>query len=159
VTLPTAGSSTSVAATTVPSGPGRCATSGLGAALTGANGTAGSIYYSIVFTNRGAATCLLQGYPGVSFVAGASGQQVGAPADRSPGSAPTVSLAPGGSARAVLQITEASNFGANCQLTATDELRVYPPNQTAALFIAHADHGCANPSDVTLHVGAVQPPA
>jgi hypothetical protein len=158
-TEPTASGTPIVASTTGPSGPARCATAALGASLTGANGTAGSIYYALVLTNRGAVVCVLQGYPGVSFVTGSSGQQLGAPAGRIPGSAPSFDLAPGASSRAVLQITDASNYGASCQLTATDGLRVYPPSQTASLFVAHDDHGCANQTDVTLHVGAFQPPA
>jgi hypothetical protein len=99
---------------------------------------------------------VLQGYPGVSFVTGSNGQQVGAPAGRISGSAPTLTLAPGTKGRAVLQIGDASNFGSGCQQTATDGLRIYPPDQTAAVFVAHNDFGCANTSDVTLHVGAFQ---
>lgn len=148
------GSST---ASSAPAGPPRCATSSLAASLTGANGTAGSIYYALVATNRGSAACILQGWPGVSFVTGTDGQQVGAPASRIQGSAPDVTVAAGGTASAVLQITEASNYGSGCDETPVTGLRVYPPDQTAALFVSHADHGCANSNDVVLHVGAFQP--
>jgi hypothetical protein len=128
----------------------------LAASLTGASGAAGSTYYTLLLTNRGSAACVLQGYPGVSFVTGAGGQQIGAPAARISGPAPTVQLAPGGSAGAALQISVASNFGSGCQPASAAGLRVFPPNQTAALFLAQADQTCSNPADVTLHVGALQ---
>ncbi|HMC41211.1 MAG TPA: DUF4232 domain-containing protein [Acidimicrobiales bacterium] len=152
-TAPTSGAPTP----TAPAGPGRCTAGHLTGQLTGANGTAGSIYYSLVLTNTGSVTCILQGYPGVSFVTGSHGQQLGAPADRNSGLAPDVTLAPGQSGKAVLQITDATNFGSGCGVTATDGLRVYPPDQLTSLFIAHTDRGCADTTDVTLHVGAFQP--
>lgn len=148
-------SSSSTTAIT-PSGPQRCTTASLAGALTNENGTAGSVYYTLELTNRGSTTCVLQGWPGVSFVTGGSGSQVGAAATRIPGSAPSVSLAPGGTAGATLQITEATNYGSGCQVTPVSGLRVYPPNQTASLYVAHTDNACANTTDVTLHVGAFQ---
>lgn len=144
-------------ASTTPAGPTRCTTAALTGALTGSNGAAGSIYYSLVLTNHGSSACVMQGYPGVSFVAGTQGQQLGAPASRIPGSAPSFTVQPGSSGHAVLQITEAGNYGSGCQLTPVAGLRVYPPDQTTSLFIAHTDQGCANTSDVVLHIGALQP--
>jgi hypothetical protein len=93
----------------------------------------------------------------VSFVTGSQGQQVGAAAQRIPQSAPSITLAPGASATAVLQITDATNYGSACGLTPTAGLRVYPPDELTALYIAHADRACSNSSDITLHVGAFQP--
>jgi hypothetical protein len=107
----------------------------------------------LVLTNTGPASCIVQGYAGVSFVTGSSGQQLGAPADRSPGSAPSVPLAPGQRAQAVLQITDAGNYGPPCGITPTSGLRVYPPDQRASLLIVHDDKGCSNTADVTLHIG------
>lgn len=143
---------------TAPAGPSRCATSALSASLSGANGTAGSVYYSLVFTNTGSVPCILQGYPGVSFVNGniSGGPQVGAAADRMSGSAPAVTLAPGQSSTAQLKIGDSGNYGSGCDQTATDGLRIYPPDQTASLFVAHTDMACANTADVTLQVGAFQ---
>jgi hypothetical protein len=155
-TEPTASGTPIVAPTSAPGGPARCATSVLAVSLTGASGAAGSTYYTLLLTNRGSAPCVLQGYPGVSFVTGAGGQQIGAPAARISGPAPTVQVAPGGSAGAALQISVASNFGSGCQPASAAGLRVFPPNQTAALFLAQADQTCSNPADVTLHVGALQ---
>lgn len=144
-------------ASTAPSGPTRCATGSLRGSLTGANGTAGSIYYVLVLTNTGSASCVIQGYPGISFVAGSDQHQVGAPAARSGPAGPAITLASGQSASAQLQITDASNYGTPCGITQTDGLRVYPPDQLASLVIAHADRACTNTTDVTLHVGALQP--
>ena len=160
-TATTAGSTTStsggspVTATspTTAAGPGRCPTSSLTGSLAGASGTAGSTYYQLVLTNSGSTSCVIQGYAGVSFVTGSSGQQVGAPADRSPGSTSPVLLAPGQRAQAVLQITDAGNYGPPCGITPTTGLRIYPPGQRASLLIAHSDKGCSNTSDGTLHVG------
>ncbi len=141
---------------TAPSGPARCATASLGVALTNPNGAAGSVYYTLLFVNRGSTACVLQGWPGVSFVTGPGGTQVGAAAARTPVSVPTVTLQPGRGAGASLQITEATNYGTACGITTVAGLRIYPPDQTAALYIAHSDRACSNTNDVTLHVGAVQ---
>ena len=160
-TEPTASGTPIVAPTsTVPTtattpGPPRCATSVLAASLTGASGAAGSTYYTLVLANHGSAPCVLQGYPGVSFVTSAGGQQIGAAAARISGPAPSVTVAPGRSAGAVLQISVASNFGSGCQPALAAGLRVFPPDQTASSFVAQPDQTCANPADVTLHIGAL----
>ena len=99
----------------------------------------------------------MQGYPGVSFVAGTDGHQVGAPARRVSGPTPRVNLGPGQSADALLGIAEAGNFS-NCQQTPVLGLRVYPPDNTLALYVAHSDTGCANTSVVTLSIRPVAPP-
>jgi hypothetical protein len=142
--------------TTAASGPARCNSGDLRGSLTGANGAAGSTYYMLVLTNTGGSSCLLQGYPGVSWVTGSSGQQVGAPAARQPGNAPALVLSPGTSAQAVLRVVDAGNFGASCGLTPTDGLRVYPPNDYGALFISQAGEGCTNANDVVLYVAPFQ---
>src|SRR2546423_5395280 len=43
---------------------------------------AGHVGLLVVFTNTGAAPCTMSGYPGVSFMTGPSGTQIGDPADR-----------------------------------------------------------------------------
>lgn len=158
-------STTSPGATLVPAvstttstgkGPDRCSAGSLSGVLTNENGAAGSVYYTLRFTNHGTTSCVLQGWPGVSFVSSPTGPQVGAPARRIPGSSPALTLAPGSSAGAALQITEPTNYGTGCRVTAVSGLRVYPPNQTVSLYVAHSDHACANTADVTLHVGAFQ---
>lgn len=156
---PATTASSAAATSSVPAGPSRCASSSLTGSLTDENGTAGSVYYTLRLANHGASTCILQGWPGVSFVTGSGGRQVGASAARIPGPAPSVSLAPGSSAGAVLQITEATNFGSGCGLTPTAGLRIYPPDQLAAIYVPHPDQACSNTVDVTLHVGTFRPAA
>ncbi len=145
--------------TTVASGPQPCPTSALTAALGSPNGAAGTVYYNLTLTNKGTATCTLYGYPGVSFVTGASGTQVGAAATRTPGTAAKLTLSPGQSAASPLGIVEAGNYGSRCQITPVDGLRVYPPGQTAALFVPHTAQGCANSSAQVLEVGPLAMPA
>src|SRR3954469_678188 len=121
-----------------PSAPGRCITGNLSVHLGAAGGAAGSTYEPLVFTNKGSATCTLNGYPGVSFVAPSSGKQVGAPASRNPQHpAALVTLAPGATASALLQIANGANYPAStCQPTDVSGLRVYPPGAPTALYFA-----------------------
>ena len=86
----------------------------------------------IVFTNTSGATCTLYGYPGVSLVSAPPYTQIGLAAQRS-STTPVklVTLAPGATANAVLQVVDALNFGtATCSPTKAAFLRIYPPNQT-----------------------------
>lgn len=134
-----------------------CATSQLAASLGSGNGTAGTDYYGLNLRNVSSAACFVQGYPGVSFVAGADGHRVGNPAERVAGSAPRVVLTPQRSAVATLAVVDAGNYGTACQLTPVLGFRVYPPDQTAALYVAHADQACANTRYTTLRIGPLQP--
>jgi hypothetical protein len=145
------------AATTAPAatGPSTCTSAALHASLSGANGAAGSVYYELDFLNTASTSCVAQGYPGVSFVAGADGHQVGAAASRTSGSAPQFVLNPGAVAEAQLRIVNAANYS-NCGLTDVLGLRVYPPGQTAALFVPHRDQGCSDTSKVTLFISPLR---
>ena len=127
-----------VAAAGSPSAPGRCTTGNLSVHLGAAGGAAGSTYEPLVFTNKGSASCTLDGYPGVSFVAPSSGKKVGAAASRNPQHpAALVTLAPGATASALLQIANEANYPAStCQPTDVSGLRVYPPGATTALYVA-----------------------
>ena len=90
----------------------------------------------------------------MSFVAGADGHQVGAPAARGRGPGPTVVLGPGQVADATLGVHDASALTQPpCDQTPVVGLRVYPPDRTAALFIPHHDTGCSNPAAVLLLIG------
>ena len=120
-------------------------------------GAAGSVYRSLIVTNTGSADCTVRGYPGVSYV-GAADQQIGAPADRDPAAKPVaVPLAPGASAVAQLQQTNADNYGPECDRTDVAAVRVYPPNDTAWLEAAQQTVGCANDEIVLMTVGTFQP--
>ena len=138
-------------------GPAPCATSGLNVTLGASNGAAGSVFQTIVFTNTSGATCTLLGYPGVSLVSAPPYTQIGLAAQRSSTTpVTTVTLASGATASAVLRVVDALNFGsATCGPTQAAFLRVYPPNQTAPVYLADTSEVCAQPVQ-TLFISAVQ---
>jgi Protein of unknown function (DUF4232) len=137
--------------------PPPCATSGLNVTLGASNGAAGSVYQTIVFTNTSGATCTLYGYPGVSLVSAPPYTLIGLAAQRSSTTpVTTVTLASGATANAVLRVVDALNFGsATCGPTQAAFLRVYPPNQTAPVYLADTSEVCAQPVQ-TLFISAVQ---
>jgi hypothetical protein len=144
-------------AVTGTSGPSACATSGLNLTLGAPEGYAGGVVQAIVFTNRSGAACTLYGYPGVSLVSAPPYTQIGLAASRA-STVPVklITLAPGASASAMLQIVDALNFGsATCSPTKAAYLRVYPPNQTVPAYLANTSETCAQPVQ-TLSVTAVQ---
>ena len=140
-------------------GPPPCPTSNLQVRLGTPNGAAGSTYLPIVFTNTGTAACTLFGYPGVSLAKGNPPAQIGAAAARSTTApAKTVTLAPGGTANAALQVTVAGNYpSATCKPVPATTLVVYPPNQTASVSVPYSTTGCAAQGVDILHVSVVQP--
>jgi hypothetical protein len=144
-------------------GTAACTTAGLKVTTGQGNGAAGSVIVPLEFTNTGTASCTLFGYPGVSFVTGAGGSQLGASAGQDPATPrQQITLAPGGSAHALLQVAVAQNFPpAKCKLTTAHLLKVYPPGQTAPLYVSYTSATCANPSKAvrTLMVQTVQPGA
>ena len=115
------------------------------AALAGA--AAGSTYYPVDFTNTSGSACAMYGYPGVSFVTAGSGAgtQVGAAAQEDPTYGKLdVRLAPGGVAHAWLQVAAAGNFPTHaCKPQTVQWLKVFPPNQTAAVYVSHSFDACA----------------
>jgi len=138
-------------------GPAPCATSSLNVTLGASSGYAGGVDQTIVFTNTSGATCTLYGYPGVSLVSAPPYTQIGLAAKRD-STVPVrqITLATGASANAMLQIVDALNFGpATCSPTKAAFLRIYPPNQTAPVYLANASQTCAQPVQ-TLSVTAVQ---
>jgi len=141
----------------VPAGPPGCATSALTASLGAGNGAAGSTYYPIEFTNRSGSACTLYGFPGVSFVSAAS-KQVGAAATEDPTyPRQLVTLAPGATAHASLRVVDAGNYPAStCKPVTVRRLRIFPPNQTTALYISLAATACSNASVQILTVQTVQ---
>jgi hypothetical protein len=166
---PSTGSSTGAAGTapaaapTTQAGPQPCTASALRATTGSGEGAAGSSYYPIDFTNAGGASCTLYGYPGVSFVTGAGGSQIGAAATRNTTVArQLVTLAPGAVAHATLQVVNASNYPpSKCSIVGTHWLQVYPPGQITALYISFASHACSGGPNATgiLSVQVVQPGA
>ena len=128
-----------------------CLTKDLSFSIGTSDGAAGSVYEPIRMTNRGAATCTLYGYPGVSFVTGGSGSQVGAAASRNAQhAAATVTLAPGATAESIVQIVNHSNYSpSQCKVADVSGFRVYPPGETNAAYLPfdHASSACS--TDVT----------
>ena len=141
-----------------PSGPPPCATSALRVSVAASQGAAaGSSYYPIVFTNVSGAACTLYGYPGVSFVTGAGGSQIGMPATENPAHPrQLITLAPGQAGHAELQVVNAANYPpANCGPVTAHWLKVYPPNQTAPLYASLTAQACTKPRTI-LTVQTVQ---
>jgi Protein of unknown function (DUF4232) len=138
-------------------GPPPCATSALNVTLGASSGYAGGVDQTIVFTNTSGATCTLYGYPGVSLVSAPPYTLIGLAAERS-STTPVkqITLATGATASAMLQVVDALNFGAaTCSPTKAAFLRVYPPNQTAPVYLADTSQVCAQPVQ-TLFISAVQ---
>ncbi|SDQ18118.1 Protein of unknown function [Curtobacterium sp. UNCCL20] len=142
-------------------GPARCAADDLtGSIEPGSGGAAGSQIVHLALRNTGATTCTLQGWPGVSFVGGGDGAQIGAAARQEKSAPhPTVTLRAGDTAVAPLQIVTASNFAAaDCGPKAADGFRVYPPGSKASLFVRDTGlTACSVSSAQVLSVQALVP--
>ena len=152
------GTPTATGASSAPAAPPACPTSSLQVKLSSPNGYAGGTDQNIDFTNSGAASCTLYGYPGVSLVSGPPYTQIGLAAKRDTTTpVKLVTLAPGAAAHAVLQIVDALNFPpSSCGPTKATYLRIYPPNQKVPGYVPSAAQGCAKPTQI-LYVGPVAP--
>ena len=139
-------------------GPQPCSSRYLRADPGTAEGAAGSLYLTIKFVNLNNVPCTLYGYPGVSLGAGTPVTQVGAAADRAPGSAKTVVLLqPQGVASALLRITQALNYpSANCGPVSTSWIQIFPPGQTAPLYMSYKSTGCSKDSVHLLTIDVVK---
>ena len=142
---------------------GRCQTPELAGSLVPVEGGAGAGHYEIevVLKNEAPDECWLQGWPGVSFVGDGDGTQIGEAAtfDRS-SPHETVTLAPGGSAHAVVRVSNAENYGDECGQTPADGLRIYPPGEKRSLFVRNDQltlTACADSDESLLQVQALQP--
>jgi len=138
-------------------GPAGCLTSALRATLGAAQGTAGSAYQVIVLANSSGKTCALYGYPGVSFVSGVGGSQIGKDAARDRTTAPkVVTLAPGQSGSFVLRLADTAALpAASCEPVTADWLKIFPPENTAALYVGYTAHACASKTATILTTRAV----
>jgi uncharacterized protein DUF4232 len=127
-----------------------CGNSTLRPSLAPMGAAAGTTYYALRLTNVSASSCTLYGYPGVSFLSGIAGRQIGSAALRNPVyPATTVVLAVNGTANATLGVAEAVNYPASrCRPTAAHALRIYPPGQTVPLYITQTFAACS--ADVTV---------
>jgi hypothetical protein len=158
-----AGSSTSQAPSSSPAaspstGPALCKADSLSPATDATGGgAAGSVYMKLILTNTGTSPCLIKGFPGVSLAADAQGAPIGAAAKRDE-STPIadVLLAPGQGAAAVLRYTQAGNY-MDCTPVSAAGYRIYPPEDTASLFLAQPTQACSNAGIELLTIGAFQP--
>ena len=128
-------------------GPGPCPTRSLQVKLGVSQGTAGSVYTTIDFTNISNVTCTLYGYPGVSLQTARPLHQIGKPAKENPATPRAlVTLQPQTTANALLRIVDAGNYPpGTCGPTTAHYLQVYPPNQTAAAYIKYKTQACSKP--------------
>lgn len=138
----------------------RCRSAQLTPSLGPPEGAAGSVYRVLVFTNTGSQACGMQGFPGVSYVAGDMGQQVGPAAERVGDAGGSVRITPGATGSAQLQMVNVANYDAAvCRPTPVRGLRIYPPGETAALFVPVEATGCAGtPPGSQLTVGTIITP-
>lgn len=122
-------------------------------------GTAGTQYRPLRFTNVGDTACVVHGYPGVSYVAGDDGHQVGPAAYRTGGKGDPVTLQPGDTAHAAVGFVQVHNYDpAECQPTKVRGLRVYPPQETNSMFVPVQGTGCAgDPDGQQLTVRTIEP--
>lgn len=125
--------------------PAMCRSGELALSLGRGSATAGTYYRPLRFTNEGDRSCVLHGFPGVSYVAGEHGDQVGPAAERQGERGDPVRLAPGEVAHAVVGFVQVRNYDAGaCEPTQVRGIRVYPPSETQAKYIAAPGTGCAS---------------
>ena len=129
---------------------------------TQSNGAAGTIFYTLNFTNVGA-QCTLRGYPGVSAF-GRGRRRLGTAAVRNSVrpvktvtlKAPNASHGTFSSAHAMIGIVDTGVFSPSvCSPTIASGLRVYPPNQSAAAVVSFPFGACARSGPKYLKVAAV----
>ena len=161
-TTTVAGSSPTTTPTTPAStsaGPAECGSAGLHVKIGPGNGAAGTAYYDVELVNISGSTCFVQGYPGVSLVSAGSnaGSQIGADAKRDPVTPPRrIVLAPGRTAHAVLGVADAGNFpSSKCNPVSAHWLKVYPPDQTVALYAPFTTQTCASTSVPTMRITTI----
>lgn len=150
-------SATETAPQTNPAGSS-CATSDLSVWLERhpGGGAMGSQYYLIKFKNASDHTCQLRGFPGVA--AYGDGHQIGRSAswDSSVATA-TVVLDRGETAQSLLRISNVGAYPAEvCGPVTATSLKVYPPNQTTAVYLGHEFGACSLSGPGFLGVQPVQ---
>lgn len=138
--------------------PPACQTSGLVIWInTQSNGAAGTIFYTLNFTNLSGHPCMLRGFPGVSAV-NLHGGILGRAATRNAGQTiRSVTLTTGHTAHAVLGIVEVGALSpTTCPPTLAAGLRVFPPNQSASKVIPFPFQACGRSGGPAfLRIGAM----
>ncbi len=115
-------------------GPDGCPTSSLKVAVLRASGAAGHQYAFLQFTNIGARSCSLTGFPGVQLLKAST--PLGQPAVRSALAARKVQIAPGAALTARLVDDSTCNAGN------ADSIQIIPPNRSDKVVLPSALRGC-----------------
>lgn len=158
------GSGAAQAPRAVQAGDPPCATAALSASIPAARDAASGHYgYPVNLSNHSGSSCTLDGYPGVSFISSPGGSQIGTAATRattayifSAQSPQAVTLAPGHTAHADLQLISAGVFAsARCDPQNVNWVRIYPPNQSVPLYASLTAQTCSKEHDM-LTVSPVQ---
>ena len=129
-------------------GSGGCQASQLSLSTGQHSAGAGTVQETFVFTNTSQTTCQLSGYPGMQMMSG--GQQIPTKVVRTPGSAQTVTLAPGQTASFAAQWHDQTGYTTPC--ATSQQVQVTPPNATAQLTATASIQACP---DGTINVTAV----
>jgi hypothetical protein len=120
-------------ASAVPTGIGRCTAGNLAVWVNAdsADGTAGTTYFNLEYTNISGVTCYLNGFPGVSATNG-NGKQIGlAAAHDNSIPAKTIDIAPGMTAHSALGYHDIL-VDPSCKPQTASYLKVFAPNTVTA---------------------------
>lgn len=122
--------------------PPACQTHGLVVWInTQGDGTAGTIFYTLNFTNLSGHSCVLRGFPGVSAV-NLRGGMIGRAGSRDSGqTVRSITLTNGHTAHATLGIVDIGALP-SCPPTTAAGLRVFPPNQSASKVVPFPFPAC-----------------
>jgi hypothetical protein len=135
--------------------PARCDATQLLATLGMPNGTAGTTYVPVVFTDPRFYTCSVAGHPAVTSVTGAAHTQVGPPANDDPGTAVVIWVQPfGGKASADLGIVDTGAISPSaCVAKHASGLKVVAPSTSRATVLHYPHEVCTHQSST--HVSVV----
>jgi Domain of unknown function (DUF4232) len=110
---------------------------------------------SLRFTNVSSTSCTLHGFPTVTAV-GDNGLTLTQPAATDGHVTSPVTLPPRGTAVAPMLITQTAAYDpGQCTPVPAKGLRIYPPGQNIALFLAEDLTVCAQGGPNTLHVASI----
>ena len=143
------------------SGNGLCKAGDVKLSLGNGDTAAGTTQRPLIITNVSGHECTIQGFPGISYVGGDDGHQIGKDAFRDGTKGTAIKLATGQAASAAIGFTQVADFDpGTCKPEAVKGLRVYLPQETASLFLPMEGTGCSGtaiPGDQltvkTLHSG------
>jgi hypothetical protein len=144
-TSSSAGSTPAAPPAAQPADNGLCKAGDVKLSLGQGDAGAGSVFRPLLITNSSSKPCIVQGFPGVSYVAGSDGHQVGKDAFRDGTKGNAVKLNPGQTAAADIQFVNVRNFDpGTCQPTQVKGLRIYLPQETASNFVPSDGTACAS---------------